>query len=100
MNVHGLFLAATETVRHAAAGGVLALVQWPDQWRRLKESPHLVPSAIEEILRWTSPGMHLMRTATTKVTVGGAEIPAGDRVTVWIPAANDDEAVFDAPREF
>lgn len=100
LNCTNLIIGGNETTRHAASGGVLALMADPDAWRRLRADPALVPRAVEEILRWTTPGMHAMRTAVVDAEVGGRAIPAGSRVVVWNAAANRDEAVFDRPQEF
>jgi cytochrome P450 len=91
---------ATENGRLALAGGVLALIEHPDQWRRLTEDRGLVPAAAEEILRWTSSATHSMRTAAEAHVIDGQRIEAGDRVVVWIPSANRDGEVFTEPDEF
>ena len=93
-------IGATENGRLALIGGMQALLEHPDQWRRLREDRRLLPSAIEEILRWTSSATHSMRTATRPVVIGGRRIDAGDRVVVWLPSANRDESVFPDPDRF
>ena len=95
-----LVVAGLETVRHATTGGVLALIEHPDQWQLLREQPALLDTAVEEILRWTSPGMHVLRTAREDVRLGDCEVRAGDAVTVWNPSANRDAAVFPDPDRF
>jgi len=79
---------------------VLALIEHPDQWQLLREQPALLDAAVEEILRWTSPGMHVLRTAREDVRLGDCEVRAGDAVTVWNPSANRDAAVFPDPDRF
>ncbi len=79
---------------------MLAFLQFPDQWQALAMEPELLPSAVEEVLRWTSTATHIMRTATRPVTLRGKRIKAGDRVTLWNPSANRDESVFDDPDRF
>ncbi|MEJ3744826.1 cytochrome P450 [Actinomycetes bacterium KLBMP 9797] len=91
---------ATENGRLALAGGMLAFLQHPDQWRRLADDPALLPSAVEEVLRWTSSAVHSMRTATRDRVVGGQRIAAGDRVVLWVSSANRDEEVFADPYRF
>ncbi|MEU7935779.1 cytochrome P450 [Microbispora bryophytorum] len=91
---------ATENGRLALAGGMLAFLEHPDQWRLLRENRELLPGAGEEILRWTSSATHSMRTATRHTVVRGQEIRAGDRVVLWLPSANRDENVFAEPYRF
>ncbi|GAA2915686.1 cytochrome P450 [Actinoplanes cyaneus] len=91
---------ATENGRLAIAGGMAAFLDHPDQWRRLGADRSLLPSAVEEVLRWTSSATHSMRTATRDCEVGGRRIAAGDRVVLWVPSANRDEDVFTAPDSF
>ncbi|MGW5049832.1 cytochrome P450 [Actinokineospora sp. NPDC004072] len=93
-------IGATENGRLAIAGGVLALARHPDQWARLRAEPALVPSAVEEILRWTSSATHSMRSATRDTEIRGQRIAAGDWVVLWVPSANRDEDVFADPYRF
>jgi cytochrome P450 len=95
-----LFSAGAETTRNAIAGGLLALVERPDQLRALKGDPSLLPTAIEEIIRWTTPSPAKRRTATKRTVLRGEEISPGDKVLVWEGSANRDELVFDEPEEF
>lgn len=97
LNCDNLLIGGTENTRIAAAGGMLALIQHPDQWQALSTDPQLLHSAVEEVLRWTSTATHIMRTATAQVTMHGRRIAAGDQVTLWNPSANRDEIVFDDP---
>jgi cytochrome P450 len=99
LNCDNLLVAGQETARHAIAGGLLALAAAPEQWHALRGDEHIVPTALEEILRWTSPGMHVLRTATCDVSLGEASVRAGDGVTVWNASANRDPAVFSGPDE-
>ncbi|MEU1736933.1 cytochrome P450 [Streptosporangium sp. NPDC020145] len=94
LNCDGLMNGGLETTPHAMSGALLAFIEHPGAWRRLKEDPGLIDSAVEEILRWTSPAMHAMRTAMTDSTLGAARIREGDRVVVWFPSCNRDEEVF------
>lgn len=100
LNCDGLVNGGLETTPHAASGALLAFHRHPEQWRALKARPELLDSAVEEILRWASPPMHAMRTATADVEVGPALVRRGDRVVVWIPSCNRDEQVFAQPDEF
>ena len=92
-------LAGIETTRTALADGMLELLRNRPARRKLQERPELLPGAIEEILRWTSPVGHILRVATADAQVRGRAIRAGDKVVVWTPSANRDEEVFaDADR--
>jgi cytochrome P450 len=100
LNCDNLLVGGTENTRIAASGGMLAFLQFPDQWQALSTEPTLLPAAVEEVLRWTSTATHIMRTATRPVTLRGRRIEAGERVTLWNPSANRDESVFDDPDRF
>jgi cytochrome P450 len=99
LHCDNLLVAGQETARHAITGGLLAFVDAPEQWRRLRHDETLMAPAVEEVLRWTSPGMHVLRTATRDVELAGQTIRAGDAVTVWNASANRDAAAFDHPDE-
>lgn len=89
-----LFSAGAETTRNSVAGGLLALIEHPEQMRRLQQQPELLPSAIEEMVRWTTPSPSKRRTATRPVTLGGCDIEAGQKVQIWEGSANRDPAAF------
>ncbi|OHV03443.1 cytochrome P450 [Mycobacterium talmoniae] len=95
-----LFSAGAETTRNAIGGGLLALAEHPDQLRVLRGDPGLLPTAVEEMVRWTSPSPSKRRTATRAVTLGGQRIEAGHKVLVWEGSANRDAAVFDRADAF
>lgn len=97
---HQLFSAGTDPTRNAIAGGLLALAEHPDQWHQLRRDPELMPTAIEEIVRWTTPSPSKRRTATRAVELGGQTIEAGEKVLVWEASANRDAAVFDRADQF
>jgi cytochrome P450 len=91
------FIIATaghETTRNAIGGGLLALLEHPGEWKRLRESPALLDTAVDEILRWTSPVIHFARTATADTELRGRRIAKGDTVALFYPSANRDEEVF------
>jgi cytochrome P450 len=99
LNCDGMLSGGLETTPLAVSGALVAFARDPACWRRLRDQPELLDSTVEEILRWTSPPAHVMRTAVADVSLGEARVRAGDRVVVWIPSANRDEAVFaDADR--
>lgn len=95
-----LVAAGSETTRNAIALGLAALMDHPDQLERLTSEPSLLPVAVEEILRWSSPTLYNRRTAVTDTELGGRRIEAGDKVTLWWASADFDEKVFDMPFEF
>ncbi|MDP7732006.1 MULTISPECIES: cytochrome P450 [Mycobacterium] len=95
-----LFSAGAETTRNAVAGGLLALAEHPDQLRVLRADFGLLPTAVEEIIRWTSPSPSKRRTATRDVTLGGHAIGAGQKVQIWEGSANRDDAVFERAAQF
>ena len=95
-----LFSAGAETTRNAVAGGLLALAEHPDQLRALLSDLDSLPTAIEEMIRWTSPSPSKRRTATRDVTLRGHSIDAGQKVQVWEGSANRDADVFDRAGEF
>jgi cholest-4-en-3-one 26-monooxygenase len=89
-----LAVAGNETTRNLVSGGMLALMENPEQMARLVADPSLIPSAVEEMLRWVSPVMHFRRTATADTEVGGQKIRKGEKVVMFYPSANRDEDVF------
>ena len=95
-----LFAAGSETTRNAIAGGLLALAQHPDQMAALRADRSLLPTAIEEALRWTTPSPSKRRTATVACELGGHGVAPGDKVLVWEGSANRDERVFDGADRF
>ncbi|RQM34838.1 cytochrome P450 [Rhodococcus ruber] len=95
-----LVVAGNETTRNAAAGGMQAFVDHPEQWRRLQAEPELAAGAVEEILRWVTPVIGFRRTPTCPATIGGQPVEAGDKVVVYYPSANRDEDVFEDPHVF
>ncbi|MGH9024916.1 MAG: cytochrome P450 [Acidimicrobiia bacterium] len=95
-----LFSAGSETTRNAIAGGLLALIERPAQLAALCADPALLPGAIEEMLRWTTPSPSKRRTATRPAELAGCTIQAGDKVLFWEGSANRDEQVFARSMEF
>ncbi|MEJ7801237.1 MAG: cytochrome P450 [Ilumatobacter sp.] len=95
-----LFPAGAETTRSAIAGGIKAFVEYPDQYERLRCDPTMVDTAVDEIVRWTTPSVYKRRTATRDTTLAGRTIRGGDKVTVWEMSANRDDTVFDDPFMF
>ncbi len=95
-----LFSAGAETTRNAVAGGLLALADHPSQLDVLRADLGVLPTAVEEMVRWTSPSPSKRRTATRDVELGGCEIEAGQKVQIWEGSANRDSSVFAASDAF
>jgi cytochrome P450 len=95
-----LTIAGSETTRNAISAGLLALTEHPDQMERLRSDPSVMGTAIDEILRWTSPVAYFRRTAVADVEIRSARVAAGDRVSIWFPSANRDADVFRSPFTF
>ncbi|HVV12932.1 cytochrome P450 [Amycolatopsis sp.] len=93
-------IAGNDTVRSALPGGVLALLEHPDEYRRLRENPELLPSAVEEMLRWHPPVLTFRRTASRDTELSGQRIRAGDKVVVYFASAHFDERAFPDPYRF
>jgi cytochrome P450 len=92
--------AGNETTRNAISGALLAFCEREGEWERLRECPELVPTAVEEILRWVSPISHFTRVATEDCELRGQKIRAGDQLALYFASANRDEEIFDDPFEF
>ena len=95
-----LVTAGNETTRHAMSNGLLALLEHPGERDRLLADPELIPTAVEEILRWTPSLLHFRRTATRDFELRGEQIRAGDKVALWYVSGNRDELHFDDPSKF
>ncbi len=89
-----LAVAGNETTRNGISHGVVAMIENRDQWRKMQADPALVPSAVEEILRWATPVNYFRRAATCDVELHGVKIKEGESVTMFYPSANRDEAAF------
>jgi len=92
--------AGLETTRNAISAGLLALLEHPAELDLLLKDEALMPTAVEEILRWSSPVTHFARVAMKDTELGGKQIQQGDRVVLWFPSGNRDEAVFENPYTF
>ena len=95
-----LTVAGSETTRNAISSGLLQLLSEPEQLEDMRRDPSLMKGATEEIIRWSSPVAYFKRMVAEDVEIGGVEIPAGERVTLWYPSANRDERFFDDPFRF
>jgi cholest-4-en-3-one 26-monooxygenase len=95
-----LVVAGNETTRNAMSGGLLAFIDNPGELDKLRKDPALIDSAVEEIVRWTSPVIQFCRTPNQEVEIRGQRIKAGQNMTLFYPSANRDEAVFGDPFTF
>jgi cholest-4-en-3-one 26-monooxygenase len=95
-----LSVAGNETTRNLLSGGLLALIEHPEERAKLLAEPSRIPSGVEELLRWVSPVMHVRRTATRDTEIRGTKIREGDKVVVYYISANRDEEVFADPYRF
>ena len=95
-----LVVAGNETTRNAISHGVKALTDHPEQRRIWMENDAVTPTAVEEIVRWSTPVIHFRRTASRDTVIGGQEIRKGEKVVLWYNSANRDESKFDDPDRF
>ena len=92
--------AGHDTTSSSTAGGVLALIENPKEFKKLKDNPSIMPMAIDEAIRWVTPVKNFFRTATEDCLIGEKEIKKGDSILLVYPSGNRDEEVFDEPFEF
>lgn len=95
-----ILIGGDETTRHTLSGGTEQLLRHQDQWRQAVADPELLPSAIEEMLRWTSPVKNMCRTLTADTEFHGTSLKSGEKIMLMFESANFDEAVFGNPDEF
>lgn len=95
-----LVVAGNETTRNSISGGLLALSENPGERAKLIADPSLIPSAVQEIIRWVSPVLHMRRTATEDTEIRGQKIAKGDKVVMWYASANRDEEKWADPFRF
>jgi cholest-4-en-3-one 26-monooxygenase len=95
-----ILVGGDETTRHVITGGMHALQRHPDQLALLRRDPALVPTAVEEMLRWVTPFQNMVRTATRDVELAGSRIRRGDELLLLYPSANRDPDAFDDPDTF
>ena len=95
-----LIVAGQETTRNATSGGMLALIENPRELARFKTDPAIMDTAIEEVLRYTTPVTHILRVAKQDGELRGQKIKRGQRVVLWNASANRDESAFAQPDLF
>jgi cholest-4-en-3-one 26-monooxygenase len=95
-----LAVAGNETTRNGISHAVMELAARPDQWAALRDDPSLIPSAVEEVLRFASPVLYFRRNAVADMEIGGQAVTAGDLVSLWYVSANRDRSMFESPDDF
>jgi cytochrome P450 len=95
-----LLVAGSETTRNSIAAGLQALVENPDQLQILRDDPSAIDTAVDEMIRWSSPVTYFRRTAVEDIDYKGHQFRAGDPITLWYPSADRDEDVFTDPFRF
>ena len=95
-----LIVGGNGTTRNSISGGVLALNEHPKEYDKLRNDPSLIPSMVNEIIRWQTPLPHMRRTATRDTELGGKQIKQGDKVVIWYVSANRDETAIERANEF
>jgi cholest-4-en-3-one 26-monooxygenase len=89
-----LSVAGNETTRNLISGGMLALLEHPEQLDKLLGDPSLIPTAIDEMLRWVTPVIYFRRTVTRDTEIRGQKIREGEKVVMYYGSGNRDEEVF------
>jgi cytochrome P450 len=94
-----LIVGGNDTTRNSISGGLWALNKHPDEYRKLRENPGLIPNMVPEIIRWQTPLAYMRRTALEDTELGGKTIRAGEKLAMWYISGNRDaEAIEDADR--
>ena len=95
-----LIVGGNDTTRNSISGGILMLNDNPSEYQKLKNDASLIPNMVSEIIRYQTPLMHMRRTATKDVMLGGQQIRKGDKVVMWYVSGNRDSTKIDQPDDF
>ncbi len=95
-----LIVGGNDTTRNSISGGLWALNKHPDEYRKLRENPGLIPNMVPEIIRWQTPLAYMRRTALEDAELGGKTIRAGDKLAMWYISGNRDPEAIENPDRF
>lgn len=95
-----LIVGGNDTTRNSMTGGVLALNQFPEEFKKLKDDPSLIPNMVSEIIRWQTPLAYMRRVAKQDIELNGQKIKKGDKLVMWYASGNRDERKIENPDDF